>query len=571
LAESRESGKPIKRWVRFRRLAGEGVHVGISVQISLSPSLLSVVHVQGGRVSARHESVLSPNEWDDALLKDFRPFDSALAQAMRVLHIPSGASVEVEYAGREAVVDLLSYASSGLAARDAALLSLADRIPGGSHGQPTSAWIVGADRGARTRSHVLACADRDTNVEAIASWIGRAGLRLRRVRPAAALPLVECTRAVLESEDQSPVAVIYFGGAFTCIAAGRGGSIQFVRVMNFGVDLLGEAYVRETSGIIREPGVPSEARRQAREQLWKHGIPSRGEARGAFATILPLIFPVVQKFMVEIKQTLRFGLGEAELDRVKVIATGPGASIPAFCGTLADGLEFPVDPDPRCSPSDSTSVDHAALALAFEDHRIDLSPAVEVQRRTSRRLAMSVAIGTAFGLAAVGVDAGLTYRQLLAQRQVVEANDAAVAEGREHFAQRSRAAALSGAFRDQYKALTEAMASSPDWPAVLLELAKITDTSVRLTQVDAQNNNGKPQVEITGLAFPDASGDPLRAFMTRLMKSPLAQSVELGPTRAAEVEGRHATHFTLRAVLRPLPADPGGTPRVSAVSKGEER
>jgi len=540
--------------------------VATNVHISLTPALLSVAKFQNGRVSARQEFELVPGEWNDAMAKDLRPFDSVLAQAMRVLDVRRGTSVDVDYAGRDAVVDVLSYPSTGTAARDAALLALTDRIPGGSAGQPTSAMIIGRDRNERGRTHVLACVDKDQNAAALASWIARAGLRLGRLTPSAALPLTLCTQRVLECEDAGPVAAIYFGGAFTCIAAGTGGSVQLVRVMNFGVDLLTEAYLRDQGG--RDVAPDTEARRNAQEQVWRSGIPSREEGRGGQVSILPLIVPIAQKFMVEIKQTLRFGLGETRLEQVKVIATGPGATIPNFTRTLSEGLEIPVDADRAISGAGRTVFDQAELAGMFSDHPLDLAPAVEAQARTSRKLSRLVATGMLLGVIAVAGDTAWTYARLEKQRELLTASAGKVAEGQRHFQNREQAAALSAAFGEQYKAITDAMAASPDWSAALLELGTLADQDVRLTQVDAQNNNGRPEIEITGLAFANAGADPLRAFMNKLMKSPMAQSVELGPTRAAEVEGRGATHFTLRATLRAMPADPGGSTTV-AVQNGE--
>lgn len=541
--------------------------MGSSVQISLSPALLSIAKLSDGAVASRHSISLSPAEWDDAMVKGFRPFDSALSQATRLLNIPRGARVEVSYAGKDAVVDLLSYPSSGSAARDAAVYALEDRLPGGIDGEPSATWIVGQDTGSKSRTHVLACVDRNQNVEAIASWIRRAGLRPQRIVPAAALPLAECTRRVLEHSGDDSVAAVYFGGAFTCIAAGRGGSVQFVRVMNFGVDLLTDAYMRDQASAARD-GVPApDARSLCRDAVWRQGVPSRSETHAGGASVLPLLVPIIQKFLVEIKQTIRFGFGEAELGRVIVLALGPGSTIPGFTGVLSDGLELPIEGDSQQVTSGSFALDHAELAVRHPHHDIDVSPASEIHARTSRRLTMSVAAGTLLGLFAVGVDAGLTFRDYVRAREQVEVSSPIVQQSREHFLNREKAAVLSAAFRDEHNALADAMSVSADWPAVLLELGRLTDANIRLTQIDAENNNGKPRIEISGLAFTDSASDELRNFMTKLMQSPLAQSVELGPTRRTEAEGRDATHFTLTALLRPLPPVLGAPATVAAAGK----
>lgn len=529
--------------------------MGSTVQISLSPWLLSVAKISGSAIIARHEIALSPAEWEDAMLKAFRPFDAALAQALRVLNVAPGARAMVDYAGRDAVVDLLSYPSGGSAARDAAALALSDRLSGGSQEQPTAAWIVGRDAAEPCRTHVLACADKDQNVEAIASWVRRGGLRLKSLSPAPALALAECAQRVLETRDPTPVASIYFGGSFTCIAAGSAGRLLFVRVMNFGVDLLSDSYARERSAAQSELLPEPDVRRQARESVWSLGIPSRSESGGGYTPVLPLIVPVIQKFLVEIKQTIRFGCGESELTRVNLTAIGPGASIPNLAKSLSEALDLPMEIS--TGSVGPHSLDHAELGVRHAGHQIDLSPASEVHARSGRRLTAGVAVGAALALAAVGLDAGATYMALRRVESQIAMSQESVSLSREHFKNRERAALLAAAFRDQHAALAEAMAPAPEWSAILAELGRLADQRVRLTQLNAENNAGKPRVEITGLAFTDAGGDALRDFMNKLMRSPLAQAVELGPTRAAEAEGRTATHFTLTALLRALPADPG--------------
>ena len=53
--------------------------------------------------------------------------------------------------------------------------------------------------------------------------------------------------------------------------------------------------------------------------------------------------PIIQRYMIETRQTVRFGMGENDIPRTTLILAGPGTKIPNLASLFENQLEFAVE------------------------------------------------------------------------------------------------------------------------------------------------------------------------------------------------------------------------------------
>lgn len=514
--------------------------------VSLTPSGVSV-GTPGGALA--HVSA-DPREWEEAWEKDLRPFDSVLERAIRDAGVSPGTNVDLVYAGRDSLTEIYTYDLRPGEAVAAARLAVADQFQGGTDGNPESAGILAVEAPAG-RVHVLGCAEQDHVAEMLADWVERAQLRVGRIVPARAAAIAEATRTLLNMSEKGPVANVYIGAHFACIAAARGQELALVRAIDLGYDSLIEAMSRGHSHA-REGVRSLQIRDDAREALLSVGIPSRTRtfdpACGLVAErILPLIQPVLQRYVVEIRQTLRFALGETDMSRIRLVLSGPGASIIGLDEVVESSMDIEVELMPSCPRGEIDAL------VRHGEVEIDLAPQKHVSRRCERSLGRMLAVGVLAGAAAIGCDAALTLSAISDLRTHIDANQIIVDEGRVYQEKLARMAQLSDRVARIEQELSVAIGRRADWAGVVQELGLLTSDRVRLTEFAGGFREGRPHAQIKGMAFAQAQGDkqdPLREFIGAVMNSPWAGEVEIGSTRSAQSDGRSAVVFALTAEVR---------------------
>lgn len=529
--------------------------------VSLTPSGVSV-GAPGGALA--HVSA-DPREWEESWAKDLRPLDGVLERAIRDAGVSPGTQVDLVYSGRDSLTEIYTYDLRPSEAVAAARLAVADQFQGGTEGHPESAGVLAVEAGAG-RVHVLGCAEQDHVAETLADWIERAQLRVGRIVPARAAAIAEATRTLLNMDEKGPVANVYIGAHFACIAAGRGQELALVRAIDLGYDALIEAMCRGHSHA-REGVRSLQVRDDARDALLSVGIPSRSRsfdpACGLVAErILPLIQPVLQRYVVEIRQTLRFALGETDMSRIRLVLSGPGAAITGLDEVIEASMDIEVELMPSCPRGEIDAM------IRHGDVQIDLVSQKQVSRRSERTLRRMLAVGALAGAVAVGCDAVLTLSAISDLRSHIDANQIVVDEGRAYQDKLTRLERLSDRLARVEQELSVNIGRRADWAGVVQELGLLASERVRLTEFAGAFREGRPHAQIKGMAFAQAQGDkqdPLREFIGAVMNSPWAGEVEIGSTRTAQSDGRSAVVFALSAeVRRP-------TMNASAVDEGEQR
>ncbi|CAG1008078.1 hypothetical protein PHYC_03516 [Phycisphaerales bacterium] len=561
--------------------------ISANILIGLSSTSLRVARMSAGRPTHVERVPLDPADWAESWQKGLRPLEQALSGALAAAGVRPGARTRVVYNAPETVVDFCTVPVTGRPALQAARLMLRETLSDASI-RLTALDVLAEDRAVGgespepSRTHVLLAAESASHAETLGAWIARAGLQVESLVPARAVVAHAALAACRGLPADGARAVVWLDDHSTILVARCNDRIQFIRSIDLGYASLAESVVRGSAAA----GKPMD-RSAAYRSLFTLGTPRRGQvidpATGLKGEhLLPFMQSVLQRYLVETKQTLRFGLPESELARVNVHLTGPGANIPGVGEMFAGDLDWAVT-RPDVAPTEDLEhptfndvageLTHASgRAVA----RAALLPPTETARRADRGLARSVAVGAVLALTLVGVMYAQARRKIdvIEQRfAALEPRSAAVRaerDLRDHAA--SLAAELTGATRDTLAGLPP----RPDWKAVLADLSHLTGAQVELAELSAVSGKDAtaPSVlTVRGIAWPGEafrqSDDALAAFLDRLSKSPLVQSARIVSTRSERADGREVKQFTITAQVQTLPTSIPEPVRTAGAPGGE--
>lgn len=539
------------------------------ILIGVSPTALRVAVLVGRRLVRVERVALNPAEWSEAWSKGLRPFDLALSGALAAIGIAPGASATVVYGGPDTFVDLCSVPASGAAAFRAAELGLRESVRDDK--ERLSVFEVAerekAGAGEPSRTHVLVQSESAAHAAMLSSFTERAGLRCVGLLPARAAFLrvaMDHARSIEAAQESS--VVVWMEDHATILLARHGGRLRFARAVDMGYWQLADAIVRGAASA----GMNVE-RSQAYRLLATAGVPRRGQmvdqTLGLRAEqVLPLMQSVLQRYVVEIKQTLRFGLPEGDLARASVRLAGPGIQVPGLCEHFAGELDCAVtvpDPERRAAgPSPETSSQDPGELLTAAGLLGELKsilPPGERVRRDTRHAKMALAAGVVMSLSLVGADWWFATQRLAdleAKIAQLAPRVEAVKNARDA---RAHAAALASEVAAGERMIAQVVGHKPGWSAVLNDLSHVTPASIDLAEVTAtyaKDGLGGPGLTVRGMASqaPGVSPDDVLAqFLNQLSKCPLVESARVVSTRAERAGGTGVKQFVIGVQLRSLP------------------
>jgi hypothetical protein len=548
-----------------------------SVLIEVSPSELRCALVSRGRITAMRTAAHWDPDWRESWPGAFEQQLPRLRSLVSELGA-AGLEAITFYTSSKSACGIFSCPASagGSAAESAAKLALADGAEFAPGANPTLLLRLATDRAGNDppQIHTLGATDTEASVSALAGLVAGAGLRFGGAVPAEAVALAATVRAAMNASAKQGTAVALRIGSWGCtLAAATGGRLRFARSINVGT----AALVTALSGHGRADS--SEAapdRAAAGDLLVAAGIPARGQivdARtGLMAeAVLPLMQPILQRCIVEIKQSLRFGLTEAERAGARLITTGPGSLLPNLgsliaeqCGLTLAGPDAPATGSPL---SGGEIEDFAAGALRGAELLFPAPAAIERRLRGIRR-GMWIGVGAACALGAVdGVSAWFELGSAAVERDRART---ALAESSK-VVEIGRALAQSeGAINASRQRLAARMGPHVRWDALLGILASSTPEAIRLTKVEMRLDNSGPQCTLWGRALASEGGDPtsaLRAYIERISASPIMQRCSLVSARRTGEGDGGGQEFEVAVTLLGLPSDHG----LAQVSAGEGR
>lgn len=535
------------------------------VVVSLGPMRLDVARVRRGEIVSRASAWLDRVTLEQAWNTELHSLDGTLEQLLRLVEAPPGAATIIEYSSPETSVDVFTIPASenpDIASRkmlaDASSLDLAKEpfamLPLGSAGD-----------GPTAQHHVLGAADQDIRTDMLRNWLRRAGLH-----PAAYVPLdaaaVQVAAARAQSfEASAPLVVVHLGERRTVIVLAHGGELKLVRCVGIGTSVLVDAAAQASAS--EGQVVDALQRKQAYETLRQSGISlhsTRGPRSEGADRLLPFLNPALQRYVIEIRQTLRFGLSPQDAARVVLHCIGAGNVLPGFARTLAAQLEVSVPEDAEEGSVEHPQTVDLGLSLMVDAARISLTPESHRRATQSRRAMQGLAAGAVVSAALVVGDGLGVWARIHSQLQSFESMSPIHEQLRQRAALSEQVAALKRQNAEIYRTIRQGLADQPDWKLVFAEVADATQERMKLTDITLTTGSGGATMSLRGvLSSGPADGQPqhvgataqsaMGRFLATLSAAAAVESAELGETRIAEVQGVPVEVFAADVRLRGLP------------------
>jgi hypothetical protein len=533
------------------------------ILIGLSPTCLRVAACKGGRPSTVNCTPLEPGEWEKTWEQGLTPLDEKLAQALKALKVGKGATARVVYYSSAATAEVFSVPVRGNAAIQAAAFSLTESLPDRGADWPSSLTPLAADsRGAASpKTHILGVADSPRATETLGEWLERAGVTLESLIPAKAAAIARAVAAVKSLPSGEPHAMLWVEDHVTVFVGVSGGNLIFARGLDFGYAKLAEAIARAGRAGDRR-GVDQLL---AYQTLFAAGIPQRHQGPEAGSTgvcldgVLPLMQPVLQRFIIETRQTLRFSVAEAEHSKLKVLIAGSGATIPGLPEALESNFDAGIQThqsEDKCplGPMEAGELS-CVTGLPFSG----VLPPSEADRRMHGRLNGALRVGGIVLAMVMLASGGWAYARTAALRKQVANFQTRVDAMDEHELYVKRAQKLSTDIASASQTIKDLIGERPRWFAALALVSRDCGDSVELNHIAGSYAPDKtPLLTLSGTAYPKRNGpDSLTDFVSRVSKNPVVANVKIVSTQATEVSGVEAKSFIVSVHLRAADAETG--------------
>jgi hypothetical protein len=543
----------------------------------LSDRVDVVLFAGGRRVAGRRvplEQELPSDDWA-MRLTDVAP---RLRQAVESMDV-AGTPAVVLYRSPTQSVDLASLAMRPGEALEAARLGCLDALPFSSELAICEVVGVGRDAAADPpRQHVVVAADHEDVAAGISRLVEDAGLRFEAAVPISAALMGGIVRSML-GRGEGIKGQLYVGEHTAFFVLVDGGDVLFARHVNIGVDTVARAMTRP---IHMGPGLdPVQLGTDAaRRIVYEHGRPAPNDIVHAElglvgSQVVPLMQPVLQRLVIELRQSLRFGLNDEQREKLVIELTGPGANIP--------GLDEVIGRELHVQVKSQTDGDHdwvtpgsdgSELVDALEQRRLmtrlNIQPRALARRRHTARLRRWFWTGAAAAVAVIAVDAARSRLRLADVRDEAEAISAQIAGRQALEATSTRLTSLLGAMNVVEGAIDEQLRGEPNYRAILHELSLITPETVRLSSISLTLQAEGTVGSLGGFAFHDAARPgrtALEPFIDRLRASPLFGEIVLSNVQTGVLADRPGEQFAVsfRGLLTPT------EPAAVAGVTGEDR
>ncbi len=560
---------------------------GTRVVIEITPAALSlwVLRAAGGagaKPVAERRMPLSAASWTEAWPSVLADVQRPLCEWVSELGI-AGREAEVAYVSPSGAVALVScpHAAGESGAHRAAELAVAGPAGMGNAkgGQPLTATATLSidaptrEAGVVRQCHVLAVSETELSASAVSACVQGAGLRVARLLPLDAVSLMQASSLARESNDraepngcgQAVRVVVWLGHTSTLVLAASAGRVRFFRSLSTGTEPLVDCFGRPLRGRAEGAKAFTPDRSAARRMLEHGGIPTPEMVVDAEhgvdgMAVLPSLQPVLQRLAVELKQTLRFGVPEAEREFVRVVFAGPGGAVPRLAevvcqlsGLGAEQLEAVGGSEAETGGANGTS-----LARTMAGCEVNLLPPdVAEERRLSRmRRVMWAGIGSAAALIMMYAgSAALTLRSETQRAQGLVASRAGQEKERQIF---ERSVAAHAATAELRARISARIGESQPISHALAALAEHTGEGMSLTSVDfSSGDDGRMKCVLVGQTASAGAAEvaaTLTDYAHRLAGVPIFRNVKLGGTQRQRSGQNDVQRFEVSLELVGLPA-----------------
>ena len=502
-----------------------------------------------------------PTTWAKAV----RGVGSKLKEIVKELDA-DGASTRVLYRSPAQSVDLHSFAiRTASQACAAAVLPLADSLPYSLSSANLEAVVVGRDAGgADRRWHVVVGADRSDVIRAIVEMVETAGLTFDSATPIDAAIIAAVVRSALAYAGPQH-GWLHFGKHSSFFVLGGGGRVRFVRSIALGT----ETIVKTLTRPIRTPDdQPINLDHVTAQRIfYEHGIPETDDVIDETLQIrrrhiMPQIQPVLQRYVVELRQSLRFGLSEEERKAIEITVSGPGSTVPGLSELIAWELNLKLAIDTRYSgydfraPAGDGSELHDALSNTKFLDRLNLQPADAALRRQAGRLRRWLWTGAAAAIAVIALDTVQIGSKLTEARHRADALTIAASQVLGMKETHTRLLAAGAALEEVEQTIAAEAGAAINMRAILQELSAATPASIKLNSLRVTRKGDIVRVRLHGRAIEinTVSGQTeVRRFITALQESPLFREANLRDVERGSFAEGNGERFeaSFEAVLAP--------------------
>jgi len=482
-----------------------------------------------------------------------------------------GARTTILYRSPFQATDVSVFPVTSLAdSAEGARLALLESLPGAALATVTDTFALGTDtHEGVTRQHVVASGDREDVLNALHKLIVEAGLRFESAVPIDAAISILVARQTLRGKTRT-TCLLHIGESASFITARIGDATVLARRIGFGTATMAAALTRP---IIRpgddvEVSLSTEA---AAAMLASVGIPDRDhvvdettELRGR--DVLPLLQPALQRLMVEVRQSIRFGVHEEHHRDLTIELCGPGARIRGLDRVIQEECGLPVHVA-RSDENAGTMTDAATLL----EHPISITGialrpvAIEQSRRTAS-FRRRIWLGAAAAMMLVAFD-GVRRHAIISELE--QRHAAATSYTADADADHARRTVIVNALSTVHA--TEAHihrthGGTPDLHASMQELSLIIPESIRFTSIAFRTVQDRMVGDIAGISrgTGDDGSEQLTRFVRALEESPLFEHVVLGNIQAAHFGTAEGLRFSISFAAANLPA------RHHLIASGEE-
>lgn len=537
------------------------------VAIGVLADRLDILECQGERVlSSRRVPVTVDSNPTDPLgwAKSVRAAASLLKDVVEEMGLV-GRRAYVVYRSPTETADYVSLKlSSSAQAREAALLGCSDKLGFPVDQAVVDAAVIGRDAASADmrQTHLVVTAERDDHATALATLVTDAGLKFVSATPVDAAVMARLAGGALKRRAPGEhTGLLYIGERRSFFLIVNDGSLVFARPIGLGIEALVTSLTRPLRAMDGQAPVELNVE-TARAILHKFGFPKREEIVHpelgvTGGQLIPLLQPVLQRYIVELRQSLRFGLPEEERQSVTVQFTGPGSSIPGFAELVSKELGLKIDIDPKYAEFDGVQVGAAGSELvdAVADvsllSKLNLQPRAIARRVEAKRFRRFLWTGAAAALAWVATDAFQSQSRVADLRRETESLTARAEELQSMQVAGKKLMEAIDAMKLLDTTIASEMGSTVNFRAALFEISKIVPTSVRLTDIKFTSTDGRTVGSIAGYAYQDESAGrktQLESFISQLRTSPLFDDVSLHNVQMSDTKIAAAQTFEVSLI-----------------------
>lgn len=523
--------------------------------VRVSPASLQVARVSGRELVASETVELNGFGWADAWQNGLASLDEHLETSVRALGISKRSPTLVIYESPDATAMIVRLPRSATDPVRAAHLLLSETVRFPLH--QGCAIVKPLPEAAGTdcdNRPWLAGADSEATLSTLATWVRRGGLELVSAVPTQSVLIASAARQT--TSDLLNRIVLHVGTDSTVIVGSAGGSVLFSRTIDSGVgDMVASLERARTPTDAAEGSHPGGT-------LFDLGIPESRQQIDRFkaecgVNPLPLLQPLLQRFIVEIKQSIRFSYEDAQSQPQELVLSGQGAAIPGLAGLIGSQVDLPTDACPRSarfSPSEPAGPgSELDIASRLPIRQFTLLPQATREKRLVAAGRLAIACG--LGIAAAGV---FGERHLVEQtrahlEQRIAASQPQIDQAR--FEQERELIATSGAstLARTVRRLTPQLEGRASLSMLLSSLMVNASDRVRLVEIRAGIDGGAPTATIEGILLGSDSGSDLRGYINAIAASPACRHVAVAWSRAARIDGERSLRFALDVELEQLP------------------